>query len=107
MLKDRVHDSADAKRRLNYIGNNFLHWGKTETAVFPLEQRTLVLYKLDLMSSLTIQGFLKPLHTDHVFGQCEGLALCLKAKRSAKINDHIKSARHINRNTSMCVLGSK
>lgn len=33
-----------------------------------------------------MQGFLKPLHTNHVSGQCESLALVLKAELPTKIN---------------------
>lgn len=32
------------------------------------------------MSPLTMQGFLEPLHTDHVFSEFEGFAVCLKAE---------------------------
>lgn len=32
VLEDGVHDPADAKGGLNYIGNNFFHcWGETQT----------------------------------------------------------------------------
>lgn len=86
MLKDRVHDSADAKRRLNYIRNNFLHCGKNTDSCFPIDLQ-LYEYKVGLMWSLTVQGFLKPPDTDHVFGQSERLALCHKAKHSEEINN--------------------
>ena len=38
VLEDGVHDSPDAKGRLDYVGNNLLHCGKTETVVFPHEK---------------------------------------------------------------------
>lgn len=43
VLEDGVHDSADAKRGLDYIRNNLLHCGKTEVVVFPQEQHTVLL----------------------------------------------------------------
>lgn len=38
-----------------------------------------------LVSPLTMQSLLEPLHTDHVFGQFECFPLCLKAELSADI----------------------
>lgn len=88
VLEDRVHDSADAKGRLDYIGNNLLHCGKIETVVFPHEQLTVLLSSsgAGLVSPLTVQSFLEPLHTDHVFGHFQCPALCLKAELPADVN---------------------
>lgn len=105
VFEDRVHDPADAKGRLDYIGNNLLHCGKIETVVFPHEQLTVPLYSSEagLVSPLTVQSFLEPLHTDHVFGQFQCPALCLKAKLPTDINTthkstwNIKTHKHIHK----------
>lgn len=89
VLEDGVHDSADAKGRLDYIGNNLLHCGKIETVVFPHEQLTVLLYSSSeaaSVSPLTVQSFLEPLHTDHVFGQFKCPVRCLKAELPADVN---------------------
>lgn len=91
VLEDGVHDSADAKGRLDYIGNNLLHCGKIETLVFPHEQThccALQLWRQVLASPLTVHSFLEPLHTDHGFGQFKCPALCLDAELPTDIKHH-------------------
>ena len=92
VLEDGVHDSPDAKGRLDYIGNNLLHCGKIETVVFPHEKLTVLPQSSEAgsVSPLTVQSFLEPLHADHVFGQFECLACCLEAELPTDTHTHTK-----------------
>lgn len=89
VLEDGVHDPADAEGRLDDIGNNLLHCGlqirkKTNKQTKKLSYPKSVLRVVLSGVKLTVQSLLESLHTHHVLGELEGLAVGLDSELSIK-----------------------
>lgn len=95
VLKDGVHDPADAEGRLDDVGDNLLHCGGRGGEGQPeLHHPPTLARAVPSGVKLTVQSLLEALHTHHVLGELEGLALRLDGELSKNKDTPVSSAEN-------------